>query len=336
MSAPITWLLAVKNGMPFLPETLDSLEKQTLAGARIIAWDNGSTDGTVEELKRWIPSRIPGRVVVDQPLGLGASLARMVELSDTEFCARIDADDVCLPDRLEVQAAFLRKNAGISVVGSQVLKMDEDGKDLGPHVRLPCGSDGIQHRMLSGHVLWHPSVLFRRDHVLADGNYRDLQPVEDFDLWMRMASHRKLANLEADLLRYRIRAGSITMTSLRANTLETALSESYGRNAPAVFGIEPELARKLRRAEIPYAWPVLHRILRHLVSVHGGSVLQRSRSHSFQNAAAPLVHPQDVRTRVLLGLRHRSLRTGLGQALDALTIFSKIRLGRARRKLLRQ
>ena len=87
MSLRVTWLLPIKDGMPFLPETLASIEAQTYQDWEVLAWDNGSTDGTIQELKRWIPSRLPGRVVTDCPLGLGLSLAQMVLRADTELCA---------------------------------------------------------------------------------------------------------------------------------------------------------------------------------------------------------------------------------------------------------
>src|SRR5437763_1462931 len=90
---PVTWLMPVKNGMPYLPHTLRSIEAQTYKNWRVLASDNGSTDGTLEELQRWIPSRLPGRIIADEPLSLGKSLARLVGKAETELCARSDVDD---------------------------------------------------------------------------------------------------------------------------------------------------------------------------------------------------------------------------------------------------
>src|SRR5438552_5677499 len=103
----VTWLMPVKNGMPYLSETLASIEAQTYRDWEILVWDNGSTDGTLDELRRWIPSRLPGRIIDNRPLSLGNSLAALVEAAGTELCARIDADDVNYPERLERQVAFL-------------------------------------------------------------------------------------------------------------------------------------------------------------------------------------------------------------------------------------
>src|SRR6185437_3718216 len=95
---PVTWLLPVRNAMPYLTATLQSIADQTYRNQKIIAWDNGSNDGTAEELHRWIPAMIPGLVISDQPMRLGPSLARMVEMADTELCARMDGDDLNVPD----------------------------------------------------------------------------------------------------------------------------------------------------------------------------------------------------------------------------------------------
>ena len=121
MTSPlVTWLMPVRNGMPYLPLTLKSIAEQTYKNHRIIVWDNGSTDGTVEELRRWIPSRIPGMIVSERPMRLGPSLAAMVEMAGTPLCARIDADDINLPERLQSQVQFMQAHPEVGVLGAQV------------------------------------------------------------------------------------------------------------------------------------------------------------------------------------------------------------------------
>lgn len=93
--------------MPYLPQTLEGIANQTYKNQTIIAWDNGSSDETVKELRRWIPGRVPGVVITHQPMPLGSSLAAMVNLAGTELCARIDADDISMPARLEREVAHM-------------------------------------------------------------------------------------------------------------------------------------------------------------------------------------------------------------------------------------
>ena len=95
----ITVIIPILNAMPHLSEALESLASQTFKDFEVCLWDNGSTEGSVEEANRWIPDRLNGRVVSGNPLPLHECLARMVEEAGTEFVVRMDGDDVCMPDR---------------------------------------------------------------------------------------------------------------------------------------------------------------------------------------------------------------------------------------------
>jgi glycosyltransferase involved in cell wall biosynthesis len=205
----VTWLMPVKNGMPYLPETLASIETQTYRNWEVLIWDNGSTDGTLDELRRWIPSRLPGRLVHNRPLSLGNSLASLVEAARTELCARIDADDINYPERLERQLAFLRARPEVILVGTDIEFIDDKGSVI-------PGAWTHQHE--DADIRWqlrwecpscHPTVLFRRSAVIAAGNYRDCMPYEDHDLWLRMALSGEMANLPAVLVKYRMRGTSV-------------------------------------------------------------------------------------------------------------------------------
>lgn len=289
----VTWLLPVKNGMPYLPETLESIAAQTCNDYEVLAWDNGSTDGTVEELKSWIPSRLPGRIVADRPAGLGASLAIMVETADTEFCARIDADDVNFPSRLEVQLAFLRNHPDIAAVGSQVIRIDETGREYGQYHVLPSKHDDIVQRMLHAWVMWHPSVLFRRQAVLDAGNYRNWDPlIEDYDLWMRLAVNHKLANIDACLVKYRVMDTGATFIAIRQGILEKAIQKCFVMNAPRLFGCTEEEAVHLRTDHTTSITPLLLRTARYLCQTQGGKLEERLRSESWKAAVRELTQPR--------------------------------------------
>ncbi len=214
----VTWLLPVKNGMPYLTHTLESIAHQNYTNHRIIAWDNGSTDGTIDLLKRWIDpeanvpcsGRLPGRLILNRPLGLGASLAAMVEMAQTEFCARIDADDINHPDRLSAQIAFMRNHPKVAVVGSHTRYIDGNGTPLHSGSTPPTDDASIRWRLRFYNAFNHPTVLFRRDAVLRVGNYRDIMPIEDFDLWVRLAMKYEMGNLPEPLVDYRILDTSVS------------------------------------------------------------------------------------------------------------------------------
>src|ERR1700761_2736267 len=171
MSESITWIMPVKNGMPYLPLTLQSIAEQTYKNHSILVWDNGSTDGTLEELQRWIPARIPGVVVADRAMSVGRSLAALVETARTELCARIDADDINEPTRLEKQAAHMCAHPEIAALGSQVRLIDAHGIPTGGSWDCPTNDAEVRWltRWQSG--LTHPAVMFRKSAVLRAGNY---------------------------------------------------------------------------------------------------------------------------------------------------------------------
>ena len=137
MEDRVTWLIPVLNGMPYLPETLASIEAQTYKNWEVLVWDNGSTDGTLEELAKWIPDRLPGKIFTGEPHGVGGSLKRLVEECQTEFCARIDADDINFPERLEKQVAFLQAHPEVAILGSQMKYIDGNGNIQKPLYHVP-------------------------------------------------------------------------------------------------------------------------------------------------------------------------------------------------------
>ena len=299
MSERVTWLLPVKNGMPFLPETLASIEAQTYRDWEILAWDNGSTDRTVEELQKWIPSRLPGRVITGQPLSLANSLAEMVKQCKTEFCARIDADDVNVPERLSTQVAFLLAHSEVAVVGSQINRLDKHGVNQGRDIPLPVYHDDIVLFMLASCGLSHPTVLFRRSAVLQVGNYREsVGHAEDYDLWLRVAVHHRLANFPMPLLYYRVHDKSCTQIAYSQKESKDRLANEWNECvcsiAPRLYGCSESEARLLRTRRHPCAIRLLYQITQHLQHSQNRKLLDILRSEFFFITARRLVPLKDV------------------------------------------
>ncbi|HEX3684701.1 MAG TPA: glycosyltransferase [Bryobacteraceae bacterium] len=249
MNEPVTWIMPVKNGMPYLPLTLASIATQTYKNYSIIVWENGSTDGTVEELRRWIPARIPGVIVTDRVMSVGRSLAALVEAAGTELCARIDADDINEPIRLEKQVAHMRAHPEVVALGSQVRIIDAEGTPTGSPWECPTNDAEVRWltRWQSG--LTHPAVMFRKSAVLLAGNYADVES-EDCELWIRLCPFGEIYSLPEVLLSYRRHAGSISgpYTDFFAGQLRSA------RNAaPHLFpGLPSEEALALWRITHPH------------------------------------------------------------------------------------
>jgi len=237
----VTWLLSVKNNLPFLRQTLQSIHCQTYRNHKLLVWDDCSTDGTLKELQRWVPELIPGKIFSGRSLRLGASLAFLVEQADTELCARIDGDDINFPQRLQRQVAFMQAHPEVGALGSLTEHIDDHGNPRSTSWYYPLDDAGIRWRSRWQASLCHPTVMFRRSVVLAAGNYRDFQ-VEDLDLWMRMSLITEFHNLAEPLVQYRRYDSSLTgqvgdfyPLDLKAATL----------NAPVLFSGIPDSTRAL-------------------------------------------------------------------------------------------
>jgi glycosyltransferase involved in cell wall biosynthesis len=263
----ITFLMPVKNGMPYIIETLASLTSQTHKNFTVFAWDNGSSDGTVEELAKWIPNRLPGRLFVNDPRTLGGSLAQLVLAADTVYCARIDADDRCLPGRIESQLAYLSNNPEVDVFGGQLNLIDSSGVALGRQFSYPCSHMDIVCQMLSRNPFGHPSVMFRREAVLAAGNYDSEADLEDYDLWLRMARTARLGNLPEILVDYRLREESYTRQAERAGLMKNRMAATLSLHAQKLFGLSPDEVGALANRQVTSSFRMGRRIANHLASL---------------------------------------------------------------------
>jgi glycosyltransferase involved in cell wall biosynthesis len=324
MSERVTWIIAVKNGMPYLPETLASIEAQTYKNWEVLVWDNGSTDSTLEELNRWIPSRLPGKVITDRPTSVGMSRAELVKNCETELCATIDADDINLPERLEKQVDFLTSHLDVAVVGSQIYFVNEQGEYTSDLYTVPLNHDDIVHEMLFQNSIIQPSVLFRRSAILEVGNYRfelgwNGVNIEDYDLWLRVAAaNYKLANLNIPLVKYRIHSRSTTQQSIKNNLLEDAMNFCLAENSYNLFGCSEDEIKLLKHRKHLFAIKPLFQIAKHLHRKNGGNFITRFRSTSFLESCKNLVSSKDITSRLILASLDRQPKIFFKELLNIL------------------
>jgi len=274
----VTVIIPVLNAMPYLTEALASLECQTFRDFEVCLWDNGSTDGSVEEARLWIPGRLKGRVVTGNPLPLHECLARMVEEAQTEFVARMDGDDVCFPERFEKQMAAMRQDAGLAALGGQMELIDGRGAKIGEIPEYPTDFCGVICRLMIQSPLSHPAVSMRREKILAVGNYQVPKPVEDFDLWFRLSGVGEMVNLPEKVLKYRITDSSITNQAKSAGTHAAAVRGCLRSNLEMRFGISKHVFDLLWKKKHPVAFLPMLRAAQHISELSGvnlRSVLSR-------------------------------------------------------------
>jgi glycosyltransferase involved in cell wall biosynthesis len=262
MSFQLSVIIPVLNGMPYLREMFESLEAQTYKNFFVILWDNGSDDGSIEEAKKWIPLRLPGMIITGEPLPLNKCLARLVECAKTEFIARMDADDVCLPDRFEKQLRLMDANPYVDLVGMDVELIDAKGVKLGQQWQYNATHDDIVTGMMLNCPFAHPTIFFRKSSVLGVGNYRN-KTIEDYDLYLRMANKKTLANLNEIGVKYRrLIPTSFTGLLSKNGELDKLTLQVATENAQSAFGIRSNIFQKLRKREYPVAiYPLLQSAL---------------------------------------------------------------------------
>lgn len=202
----ISVAMSVYNGEPYLAEAVESVLAQTFTDFEFLILDDGSTDESRDTVSRLGARDSRIRPIFRENRGLIASLNQLLAEARAPLIARMDADDVCMPQRFERQVAFLAAHPDHGVVGSWSQDIDEHGR------LLRC--DGVDHpvsheAMLAsietgGSLLCHPAVMFRAEVVRAAGGYRAaFRHCEDLDLWLRLATRTRIANIPERLLRYR-------------------------------------------------------------------------------------------------------------------------------------
>ncbi len=224
MASPlVSVLLPVYNAAATLEEALRSLAAQTFRDYEIVAVDDGSEDASPALLEAWA-RREPRLRVLRQPhQGVAAALSRGLEACRAPWVARMDADDVAHPDRLAQQVAFLEANPNVAVLGTRVRLHPQGLRGGGMQAYLDWQNrlltdDDIRREIFIESPLVHPSVMFRREAVLAVGGYRETPWLEDYDLWLRLyLAGARFAKLPAVLLTWRDHPGRVTRSDRRAS-----------------------------------------------------------------------------------------------------------------------
>ena len=248
MSTPkISVLLPVYNGLPFLREAVESILGQTFSDFELLVIDDGSTDGSTAYLEALADPRL--RLFRRAHTGLIPGLNFGLAEARTDLIARMDADDVARPERLQRQWEYMNHHPEVVLLGTRVQVIDGIGRLLGPEADLPIGHPDIVARFTQPrkmNPLVHPSVMFRREAALRCGGYRDDFPVaEDSDLWRRMARIGRLHILAEPLLLLRKHGGNVTRTKA-LQSLESMLRISvshriWDRTGVDILTSRPEL-----------------------------------------------------------------------------------------------
>jgi glycosyltransferase involved in cell wall biosynthesis len=208
----ISIVMPVYNAAPFLAEAMESLLKQSYPDFELIIIDDGSLDASVDIIRGFSDERI--RLLSnDVNRGVIHSLNRGVSEALGSYIARMDADDIAMPDRLRMQKEYLDDHPDIDVVAGIVALIDAEGRDAGrwPDDARHVSPGSIRAFMPVNNCIAHPTVMVRADVLRAFG-YRTAQKgAEDYDLWLRMlAAGRRIGKVDAVVLKHRLSPQSVT------------------------------------------------------------------------------------------------------------------------------
>ena len=239
MSPAVSVVMPVYNATRYLRASVESILSQSFRDFEFITVDDGSTDDSLKILREYEGKDARLRIVSRPNTGIVGALNDGLSAVRGELIARMDSDDLALPDRFEKQVAFLRSHPDHVLVGSQVLLIDPEGAALCPKRDTEYTHERIDWAHL--HHRWplvHPSVMMRREAVAAVGGYRDkYQWLEDLDLFLRLAEIGKLASLPDVLLHYRLHTGSVCHTR---ETDQQAIRPAIYQEVYARRGIKPQ------------------------------------------------------------------------------------------------
>lgn len=208
----VSVIMPVYNVERYLAEAVESILSQTFGDFEFICVDDGSTDRSLEIVQAYAARDSRIRAIGRQNTGIVGALNDAVGMSRGQLLARMDGDDVSMPQRLAKQLAFLRGDSECVALGTGVMQIDPEGVPLGPR-DMKWKHEEIEARLLRGDglAMVHPTVVFRREALVTVGCYRKgYDGSEDLDLYLRLSEHGRLANLPEILLKYRRRPDNAT------------------------------------------------------------------------------------------------------------------------------
>lgn len=201
----ITILMASYNEEQSISSAILSIVNQTYKNWELIVIDDGSSDDTAKIVMHFQKSDNRIKLIRNKTnIGLAQSLNRGIGLSQGKYIARMDADDISYPERLQLQAEFLDAHSEIAVVGGNAELFDESG-DFIRKTNMPISPQEIKRSIIKMNPMIHPSVMYRREFIQAmEGYDSKLRKKQDYDLWLRGSSMYQFANLKEVIIRYTI------------------------------------------------------------------------------------------------------------------------------------
>jgi hypothetical protein len=249
----VSVVMPVFNSEDYVAEAVESVLRQTLRHIELDVIDDGSADGSHAILEEFLRRDARVRLMTNENnLGVRASLNRACQAARAPYIARLDSDDVALPNRLLRQVEFLDAHPSVAAVGGAMITIDAAGR-RGSTVLFATADKGIRSTLKRRNCMAHPTVLIRRSALEDAGGYR-LDQAEDYDLWLRLSERWELANLAEPVTLYRQHPGQVSFRNIekqaqaRLAVLAAARVRRAGGSDPldGVHELTPALLERLK------------------------------------------------------------------------------------------
>jgi len=233
----ISIIIITYNRAGFISEAIESALGQSFFDWELIVIDDASEDDTREIVEEYIvrDSRIK-YFRNDGHLRISKSRNKALGSARGEYVAVLDSDDVWSDrDKLKKQYGFLEGNKDYVLIGGGVIVIDEYGKETRRYFNRES-DENIRGKILFQNQFAHSSVMFRREAALKAGGYdENLNIGEDYDLWLKLGTLGKMANIKEHLLKYRVHGGNVTLKRVEALKNNIAIIRKYKDRYPNYY-----------------------------------------------------------------------------------------------------
>ncbi|MHC1740433.1 MAG: glycosyltransferase [Anaerolineaceae bacterium] len=237
----LTVIMTVYNAERFVGQAIQSVLDQTFSDFEFIIVEDGSTDDSLKVIKQFSDPRIH-LIENGQNLDIVESSNKALSLSRANLIARIDADDICFPERFEKQMDYLEKHPQVGLLGSAVQRINGEGMKCGK-TRLPYVESFLLKFWLNfENVINHPTIIFDK-RILSQTGFYDPTAlyVEDYDMCIRLSQLTEIANLPEPLVYKREHQGNVSLVhrdiqqSNHIKVMEREINKLTGMNYPSVY-----------------------------------------------------------------------------------------------------
>lgn len=239
----VSVILPVYNAGLYIRQTIESILSQTYQNFEFIIIDDCSTDNSWNIVQEYAKCYKQIKVYKNHKnLKSAKTVTRAIALAKGDFLARMDADDIALPDRLEKQVNYLLQHTDTVALGGQCILIDQDNNRIGEKL-FPTSFDEVYKYIFQFCPVQQPTFMIAKKRLPKNFDYysHGMTPVEDIELLFKLFRHGKVENLPDLLLMYRIHGKNVSLVNMKHSFYLTLISRIrgvlYHNYKPTVKGI---------------------------------------------------------------------------------------------------